>query len=53
MEEAGREVSLLVKDLPSFEFVVTTYLAQGGLHEEDWLSSRARLEAPAPRATGT
>lgn len=53
MEEAGRQVSLLVKDLPSFEFVHATYLAKGGLPDEDWLHSRIRLEHPATLATGT
>ncbi len=53
MEEAGREVSLLVKDLPSFDFVNTTYLAHGGLPDEDWLRSRIRLQQPPVRATGT
>lgn len=53
MEEAGREVSLLVKDLPSFEYVNTTYLAHGGLPDETWLQSRPRLDQPVARATGT
>lgn len=55
MEEAGREVSLLVKDLPSFAFVREHYLANGGLPDEPWLSARARLtDTPAAtRATGT
>lgn len=53
MEEAGRQVSLLVKDLPSFEFVHSTYLNLGGLPDEDWLQSRIRLDQPVARATGT
>jgi hypothetical protein len=52
MEEAGRQVSLLVKDLPSFEYVRTTYLAQGGLPDLDWLHSRLRPQNSPARATG-
>lgn len=54
MVEAGRRVSLLLKDLPSFEFVQETYLCSGGLPDLDWLRPRRRLDDAAPaRATGT
>lgn len=53
MEEAGRQVSLLVKDLPSFEYVQTTYLAHGGLPDVDWLQSRLQPQDARARATGT
>jgi uncharacterized protein len=53
MEEAGRQVSLLVKDLPSFEFVNETYLQKGGLPNEPWLRSRERLTPTQNLATGT
>ena len=54
MAESGRQVSLLVKDLPSFEFVRDTYLAHGGLPDEPWLQARVRLGEPAApiRAAG-
>ncbi|MCG6117531.1 MAG: GNAT family N-acetyltransferase [Aquimonas sp.] len=48
MAESGRQVSLLVKDLPSFAFVRDNYLGAGGLPEEPWLISRTRLgDVPA------
>jgi hypothetical protein len=55
MEEAGRQVSLLLKDLPSFEFVSDTYLRHGDLPEQAWLRSRERLgaEPSSSLATGT
>lgn len=53
MEEAGRQVSLLVKDLPSFEYVQNTYLAHGGLPGLDWLHSRLQPQNSPTRATGT
>ena len=53
MEEAGRQVSLLVKDLPSFEYVQNTYLAHGGLPDLDWLHSRLQPQNSPTRATGT
>jgi len=53
MEEAGLQVSLLVKDLPSYEFVNETYLQKAGLPDESWLRSRERLAQAPTLATGT
>lgn len=53
MEEAGLQVSLLMKDLPSYEFVNETYLQKAGLPDEPWLRSRVRLAQAQTLATGT
>jgi len=40
MAESGRKVSMLAKDLPSFQYVDLNYLQKDGLPHEDWLQSR-------------
>ncbi len=53
----NRRVSLLAKELCSFQFVRDTYLEQGGLPKLAWLENARRTcrqdhSAPAPQATG-
>lgn len=40
MTESGRKVSMLAKELPSYDFVNRQYLQHGGLPDETWLGSR-------------
>jgi uncharacterized protein len=43
MGEHGPQVSLLAKDLPSYAYVRDTYLDNGGLPNEPWLTARPTL----------
>lgn len=54
MPSNGRRVSLLAKNLCSFEFVRETYLEHGGLPDLPWLAERAHghPHPPAARAAG-
>ncbi|TDR43023.1 hypothetical protein DFR29_10727 [Tahibacter aquaticus] len=51
MPGLGKRVSLLAKDLPSFDFVRSTYLdgPTGQLPNQPWLAQRKRQGSAAPR----
>ncbi len=51
MQPSGIRVSLLAKELPSFQYVKQRYLDQDGLPDQAWL--RARQLPPAASAEGT